>query len=169
MDSADNWADATAVVQYDIASGAVFAPASHIDQPIWMRHQLGQRFASSTERSPMGEYVYYSGREKPVFVWGEGYTETVTTGVGTFDGTLAEQLRQIAQSKETVLYRDSMGVKRYGVIDSVSEARSKIGGRMQYRFSISLRVVDFDESIPFDPPAAQQEGGVLLADAHTAG
>jgi hypothetical protein len=128
----------TATLKYNL-----FAPVSDLSDIVELKYNLNSIPSKNGMMNPIGASVQLSGRQYPVTIFSEHIDENISLGfaVKTLDELKA--VKDLVAKKETVLFRDDLGEKRYGTLSGFSFSRF-FGG---YTLSFVLSNADYDEEV----------------------
>jgi len=152
VDANDNWTDTTIEVDTRVPAGVVLSSANDLDDSQWFQNRFGEPFTSSESYTDIGEFSSVWGRKYPVYQTAGNADKSVSVNLGIIGSRSKVEWLQGLCGK-TCLYRDSMGNRFRGIITGVSDTTQKLSGERYHDISITVRQVEYEETITYDPPA----------------
>lgn len=145
----DNFADSEPVfVKIDIKCVAQIAPEDDLSNIVPLKFRRGEPAALSAGIEPTGENMYFAGRRYPVYEFSEFLSETHESSFSVRSQDEWRRIKELAQSRKTVLYRDIRGNCFYCIISALQFDQDWY----TTDFSISLLRVDRVDRIEYAAP-----------------
>lgn len=121
----------------------LIAPVSNLENIFVMRYGLNNPPQKAYSLSVDGQAVYYSGRKHPV--WEPSEHQSVGFSITFYlkSWSEVENLINICNLNEAVLYRDTQGRKIYGILNNLAVNNERKG----YVVSCTINHVDYEEGL----------------------
>lgn len=123
-------------------SKSIISPVSDLNNVFEINYNLGERPSKNLTKAMVTTSNYFTGRENPVTEFSEHSSQSVNLGFYIKLDTNYNQLVDIYNLKDVVLYRDGRR-KFYGTISGFESKDHRAG----YIIGFSIMQVDFDEEI----------------------
>jgi hypothetical protein len=124
--------------------GRLIAAVSDLSNPIDLRYRQGERPARNFSYQPGVVLTKFEGRRRPCADRADAAQLTLSFDASAYTSTgVFDRLIELADTKQTVLYRDSKGKKLYGQINNINGVEK---ARLT-DISLSLMAIDYDEVI----------------------
>jgi hypothetical protein len=136
-------------VYVDVAVlSAAIATGDNLGEIIELNQKQSGANAVDESTELLGSSRHYAGRKYPLYTFSE-FTDSAFT-LAYFYTDLANwtKLCNLIDRRQTVLYRDVLGNKYYGVITSIRHTQENA----MYIFNLSVTRVDYVENIDYDAP-----------------
>jgi len=146
VDSAGNYADSLPAVALISVSCAILAAVDDLENVVIMNQKAAGQSAVTGQKQLTGTAHYYAGRELPVYTYDGTASEQYSPTFYYTDPAEWKRLVALIDRRRTLLYRDRLGNRFYGVVTSVSHTREND----MINFALSLLRVDYAEAIEYE-------------------
>ncbi len=146
VDDTGNYADSLPAVTLVSVSCVVLAAEDDIENVIEMNRKAAGQAAVTGQRQLTGTLHYYAGREFPVYTYDGTANEQYSPTFYYTDPSEWKRLNALIDRRRTLLYRDCLGNRFYGVITSVSHTEEN----GMINFALTFLRVDYSEAIGYE-------------------
>lgn len=144
----DSFADSVlTTVKWSLKSGAKISSVDHLNEPFQLRLKAMEPVRLADDIEIKGTQINYIGRKSPIYIFSPHTVRQFSISYTFTNADDWKRMRELANARKTVLYRDSFGNKSYCVLQSISRNQY----RMRMDFTARLLVVDYDERVEYDP------------------
>ena len=145
IDASGNYADSLPVVVDVAVVCAVTAAVDDLSNVVRMNQKAAGQPAVTRAKQLPGAAQYYAGREYPVYTFSGNIDEQYSPSYYYTSLREWQALEALISRRKTVLYRDRLGNRFYGVIAGVTHTQEND----MIIFALSLRRVDYVEAIDY--------------------
>lgn len=145
VDSDENYVDSNSVRVDVTVSRAVLAAVDALNNFVTMSQKAAGQPAATRQKRLIGSSTHYTGREHPLHIFSEFADDTYTPAYYYTDMEEWAKLEQLVDRRQSVLYRDELGSKFYGVITSINHTREN----EMIIFALTMQRVDYVEEIAY--------------------
>lgn len=145
VDENENYADSSPAVVTVTLIGAVLAVVDDLSDTVRMTQKSIGQPAVSRQKQYIGSAHNYAGREYPVYTFSEFSNDVLNPSYFYTDRADWDALEALADLRKTVLYRDMLGNRLYGVITVMNSGQDE----ERVSFVLTIQRVDYVEQIDF--------------------
>lgn len=143
IDESDNYADSNTVTTTVSVDGAILSPVDELSTTVKMHMKAADQPAVTRSKVLLGGSQHYAGREYPVHVFSEFANEEYAPAFYYTSLSDFVKLENLIDRRRTVLYRDTLGNRIYGVITGIDSTQEN----NMVVFTFRLERVDFVEEL----------------------
>lgn len=141
----DTYSDSSIKLMSTNVSGNIFAPVEDLGCILEFKINLNQQPEKSFKSSAVINTMYCAGRKYPIVDKSEHMEKSMSFVFYTEDYNKVENLNELVENYNTVLFRDSKGKKMYGSVVNLSSTEVKTG----YQVSFALNATDYMEGMEY--------------------
>lgn len=146
VDASDNYTDSDPVGVTVSVPCVIMAAVDALDEPVQMNMKKSDQHGASRQKDIIGTAHYYAGRTRPVYRFSGFVGEQYSPAFYYTTSTDFARLEALIDKRLTILYRDNLGNKYYGVITGITHTQENY----MYEFALAIMRVDYIEQIDYE-------------------
>lgn len=146
VDASDNYTDSDPVGVTVAVPCVMMAAVDALADTVQMRMKQSGQPGISRQKDVMGTAHYYAGRTRPVYRFSGFVGEQYSPAFYYTTSTDFARLEALIDKRLTILYRDNLGNKYYGVITGITHTQENY----MYEFALAIMRVDYIEQIDYE-------------------
>jgi len=146
VDASDNYTDSDPVGVTVAVPCVMMAAVDALTEIVQMHMKKNDQPGVSRQKDVMGSAHYYAGRTRPVYRFSGFVGEQYSPAFYYTTSTDFARLEALIDKRLTILYRDNLGNKYYGVITGITHTQENY----MYEFALAIMRVDYIEQIDYE-------------------
>lgn len=146
VDASDNYTDSDPVGVTVAVPCVMMAAVDALTEIVQMQMKKNDQPGVSRQKDVMGSAHYYAGRTRPVYRFSGFVGEQYSPAFYYTTSTDFARLEALIDKRLTILYRDNLGNKYYGVITGITHTQENY----MYEFALAIMRVDYVEQIGYE-------------------